>query len=353
MGTISSRNDTYTNESAPTTAYETEPDMHIYSSSGANKRAYIEFSLTDLPRPYCNLTTLDLYLFTDAWGTPDATLDYNWLSDYNWDDSAVTWNNPPSTGMTDFSLESYVTDVQQDLLDHIEYLNMYYSYIGYEIKYDAEDDSGFIEYRTKEYVSSQYRPYINYECSDWTTQITSDVLNYNPAFETAPWWKGHAKEVYYTDHDVGYDEFELKVLFPWDAFGGEHTTISALPYQTWSSTYSSGSLRWRVYIYFATSGDAPTMRIYEQYWTIGDLYVKTTGDDSLDGRSWDNAWKTINQAANETTDGQEVHIGFGTYNAEPANNDITPVNFGTSGIKYTPETADTGGGTGSVTVEKN
>jgi hypothetical protein len=84
-----------------------------------------------------------------------------------------------------------------------------------------------------------------------------------------------------------------------------------------------------------------------------DYYVKIGGNDSLDGGSWANAWLTINKAATTVTDGKTVHIGFGTYNAEPANNKITPQNAGATGIKYLCETATTGGGTGSVIIEKN
>jgi hypothetical protein len=85
-----------------------------------------------------------------------------------------------------------------------------------------------------------------------------------------------------------------------------------------------------------------------------DRYVIASGgNDSNDGESWANAWATVNKAATTVVDGTTVHIGFGTYNAEPANNDIAPVNAGAVGIKYLPETATTGGGTGSVIVEVN
>lgn len=84
-----------------------------------------------------------------------------------------------------------------------------------------------------------------------------------------------------------------------------------------------------------------------------DRYVKIGGNDASDGKSWANAWSTINKAATTIADGSTVHIGFGTYNAEPAGNKIAPQNAGASGIKYLCETATTGGGTGSVIVEKN
>jgi hypothetical protein len=89
-------------------------------------------------------------------------------------------------------------------------------------------------------------------------------------------------------------------------------------------------------------------------WTAEIRYVKTAGDDTKDGTTWTNAWKTINKAATTVTDGATVHIGHGTYNSEPAGNTITPVNAGAIGIKYKPETADTGAEVaGSVTIEKN
>jgi len=84
----------------------------------------------------------------------------------------------------------------------------------------------------------------------------------------------------------------------------------------------------------------------------GDYYVKTTGNDALSGMSWANAWKTVNKAATTVPDGSTVHIGFGTYNAEPAGNKIAPQNIGANGIKYLPEAVG-GGGFDDVTVIKN
>lgn len=86
-----------------------------------------------------------------------------------------------------------------------------------------------------------------------------------------------------------------------------------------------------------------------------DFYIIASGgNDASDGQSWANAWATINKAATTVADGTTVHIGHGTYNSEPAGNTIAPVNAGSTGIKYKPETADTGAEVaGSVTIEKN
>lgn len=82
------------------------------------------------------------------------------------------------------------------------------------------------------------------------------------------------------------------------------------------------------------------------------------GSDSNDGLSWETPWATIDKAANTVLDGNEVQIEGGTYNAEPASNDIAPVNAGGIGIKYTvwgsaSTGTNDGTGTGAVTVEKN
>lgn len=84
-----------------------------------------------------------------------------------------------------------------------------------------------------------------------------------------------------------------------------------------------------------------------------DYYVKTTGNDGSSGSSWANAWKTIDKAARTVPDGSTVHIGFGTYDNEPAGNKIAPQNLGSEGIFYAPETVGSEGGTGTVTIEKN
>lgn len=98
--------------------------------------------------------------------------------------------------------------------------------------------------------------------------------------------------------------------------------------------------------------EVDNLRITNEIFT--NFYVRSTGgNDSNSGTSWANAWATIDHAANTITDGKTLHIGFGTYSNEPTPNDIAPVNIGSTGIKYLPETEVTGGGTGSVIIEVN
>lgn len=90
----------------------------------------------------------------------------------------------------------------------------------------------------------------------------------------------------------------------------------------------------------------------------GKYFVKTDGLDTNHGQTWESAWKTIDKAANTLTDGQEVNIEAGVYNAEPTPNDIFPVNTGLIGIGYkwwgsAGTGTNDGTGTGDVKVEIN
>jgi hypothetical protein len=50
------------------------------------------------------------------------------------------------------------------------------------------------------------------------------------------------------------------------------------------------------------------------------------------------------------TNGNTVHIAFGTYTDEPANNTLSP---DADDVTVIYETADTGGGSGTATIEVN
>lgn len=107
-----------------------------------------------------------------------------------------------------------------------------------------------------------------------------------------------------------------------------------------------------------TNGSDWALLVTYNAFISGKYFLKTAGLDSNNGQTWESAWKTVDKAANTLTDGEEVQIEGGTYNAEPAANNIAPVNAGTTGIKYTvwgsaSTGTNDGTGIGTVTVEKN
>jgi hypothetical protein len=163
------------------------------------------------------------------------------------------------------------------------------------------------------------------------TTTTTNMLSNVSGWTSGQNYKTYTVTNMYKDAKNAGNEFGIN-LRPWE-WGSSGAT-----YYARSKEYDSGSSKAYIYI---------------TYGIVTDYYVKTTGNDSLSGTSWANAWKTINKAATTVADGVTVHIGFGTYDAEPAANKIAPQNVGATGIYYLPETATTGGGTGTVSVEQN
>jgi hypothetical protein len=70
----------------------------------------------------------------------------------------------------------------------------------------------------------------------------------------------------------------------------------------------------------------------------------------MTGINWDNAMATVNEAMTSVTSGNTVHVAFGTYTNEPTNNTLSP---DASNVTVVYETADTGGGSGTATIEVN
>lgn len=164
----------------------------------------------------------------------------------------------------------------------------------------------------------------------WNNQPTNTSTNetYCQLPDAWSWGSGDITNLYKDAKDAG-NVLGIRIQKP-----GAASTLKYLS----TKEYSSGTYKAYIVITYSVGTD---------------YYVKTTGNDLLAGDSWANAWKTINKAATTVADGVTVHIGFGTYDAEPAANKIAPQNVGATGIYYLPETATTGGGTGTVSVEQN
>lgn len=84
---------------------------------------------------------------------------------------------------------------------------------------------------------------------------------------------------------------------------------------------------------------------------VPDYYVRASGgNDSNSGKSWTDAWATVNKGMSDVPDDKTLHVGFGSYLSEPANNNLSP---DAADVTVIYETATTGGGTGTATVEVN
>ncbi len=156
-------------------------------------------------------------------------------------------------------------------------------------------------------------------------------------------------QIYYYDTDCTTSPYQTacNIITPWGS------TENAVVFQqgvtrTWNKSGANPAEHWSATATLVSCLGGGRMNITECWWRESNTYyVKTSGSDSNYGTNWNQSFKTITKAASVVPDGGSVYIGFGTYGGETQ---IVPTSIGTTGIKYFPCTADSFGGTGSVTV---
>lgn len=337
--------DAQVRESNPTANYGSTEYISVAQANATNeiRRALLEFDLSglpDVPIDFISSCVLNVY---DSGSIDPRTIDFRRIEVDTWTESGVTWNNQPAS--TDFNVEdnwstgwndrSVISLLRSALRDGDSFLGILLKYTNES--YDGSFDGN--ELRSKE---SSYDPYltVNYSTYSQTRLKGSLCKNY---LDLDGWG-----EITMTDHNCPTgDAAEFTFKTQW---GSTYTEVYLDVGET--VEYTSGTKHHSFKLYSMSCNSAPcdnlaAATIEEKFWDTGNAYVKIGGDNDRHGRSWTEAWETITHAANEVFDGQDVRIGFGTYDSET---DITPDNAGSTGIKYTPETAGTGGGTGLVTV---
>lgn len=267
-----------------------------------------------------------------------------------WSESTLKWSNAPSTGSSsktksiysgDSGTETYnITELVQEMLDHEGCCGIYIEIDDYVVWFASSEDS--------------YTPRLSLTEAVPIGDIISG--NASPSSQEA----GGSVDVVVGIRNVG----SLGGYFTLQYYeGSTHLRTASMAWldagQTISDISEVFQMPDRDFIVTARIYNEATEVIDDTYnvtcYLIGgtDYYVKTTGDDAASGSSWDHAWKTIDKAAKTVPDGAVVHIGFGDYSSEPAENMIAPRNVGSEGITYQPETSGSEGGTGTVTIEKN
>ncbi|MCK5223151.1 DNRLRE domain-containing protein [Candidatus Calescamantes bacterium] len=344
--TIYSTKDSRILEDTPDGNYGTSTfiEVDVDSSTGHIIRSFAEFSLSSLiDVPIDNISSASLYLFClSASGTP-RIIDIR-LIDSAWTETGVTWNNQPTS--LDYNVEhtwpsgsawnnvSIISILKDVLRDGGSSMGLLLKYLD-EVADGTKDGNSFSS------REGSFDPYIQIEYSTYSQTALHGSLCKNLLF------KDGFGEITMTDHNCPSPCDAATFTFK-TAWGSTYTTVLLDVGDT--QQYDSGSMHHSFKLYSMTASSAPcdnlaAATIEEKYWE-DDCYVKTTGDNDRNGTSWTEAWDTVTQAATEAFDGQEVHIGFGTYSGESK---TVPDNFGTTGIKYTPEAVG-GGGSGSVTV---
>ena len=144
----------------------------------------------------------------------------------------------------------------------------------------------------------------------------------------------------------------------YDPFGGEN--INEVISTGSTNTYTSGIESYTVKVVDYFLGSPNAVQITECYKSTKYFVDKDTGKDYNTGMNWEEAWKTIDRAANYAQDNTTIMIHGGNYiSNEPSNNDVTPVNAGSVGIGYAvfdsigTGTGDGGAGSTSLTIKEN
>ena len=332
-------------ENNPDTNYGSTTDIMLYVSTLANRttRSLLEFNISSLiDVPIDNISSAVLKV-NNYYVENARTIDFRRIDNNTWTESGVTWTNQPSS--TDYNVEDTWTLEDWNTTSIISILKDAirdgYSYVGFLLKYLDETTDASYHYNTAYSDEGTYPPELNIEYSTYSQTALHGSLCKNLLF------KDGFGEITMTDHNCPSPCDAATFTFK-TAWGASYTTVLLDVGDT--QQYDSGVMHHSFKLYSMTADSAPcdnlaAATIEEKYWE-DDCYVKTTGDNDRNGTSWTEAWDTVTQAATEAFDGQEVHIGFGTYSGESK---TVPDNFGTTGIKYTPEAVG-GGGTGSVTV---
>ena len=338
--------DVYVKEDDPDSNFNAIAGLftQVATTSGYIRRSLLEFSLSSLiDVPIKNISVAKLTMYVG--GTSHRVVDLRRIDNDTWTETGVTWNNQPTS--TDYNVEETFTNGldEKSILSIVKSaLRDGHSYVGILTKYIDETSDGtnhYTHFYSKEWGYAPYRTYLEIEYDTYSQTALHGSLCKNLLF------KDGFGEITMTDHNCPSPCDAATFTFK-TAWGSTYTSVLLDVGDT--QQYDSGSMHHSFKLYSMSAVSAPcdnlaAATIEEKYWK-DDCYVKTTGDNDRNGTSWTEAWDTVTQAATETFDGQEVHIGFGTYSGESK---TVPDNFGTTGIKYTPEAVG-GGGTGSVTV---
>ncbi|RLD17478.1 MAG: hypothetical protein DRI69_12200, partial [Bacteroidetes bacterium] len=268
----------------------------------------------------------------------------------NWSEGALKWSNAPSIGSSyktkvihsgDSGTETYnLTGLVQEMLDHEGCCGLYIEIDDYVVWFASSDGA----YTPRLYLTEAVP--------------TGDILSgtAQPTSQEA----GESVDVAVDIKNVGSIGGYFKLQY---YEGSTHLRTASRAWLDANQTVTDISE-----VFLMPNRDfIVSVRMYNEtteaiddtydvtcYLSSGmDYYVKTEGNDSAAGSSWDQAWQTVDKAARTVPDGSVVHIGFGEYSNEPAGNLIAPQNVGGEGITYSPETAGSEGGTGTVIIEKN
>jgi hypothetical protein len=325
---------------------------------------YVSDSATDERRVYWNwnnssitniedVVNIQLKIYGGTGG--DASTLYAHRVTGSWSDSTLTWNNQPgfvTTPKFDFEYTDvahyYTFDgniIVGEALDGV--------YTNYGIVFTKMDGGSSGSASFANIIGAGQDPYI------YVTYLGGDYDNYysiystDLMYNTYIWYVTGNGRIEQGQTNQSTYETQLNVRPPWSSSYEDTIYLDVGESYTYSTSITGGTEYFIVENY--DTGYHREIGYYPIYFIkwyrdYGKRYVKTDGDDDAGGNNWNNAWKTVNKGMEETPANYELHVGFGTYSSEPANNKLSPDN---ANVTVIFETATTGGGTGTASIEVN
>lgn len=308
--------DAHVDQSSPDTNYGTNTILPCYNT-GTN----INYALLDLP-------------WTSITNTQDVVkieLKLRVLSNNNdsdisvtrllstWDESTVTYNNAPSDSVYGLYYEDSITNniAHTYTIDLTSFIGMLNSglYTDYGIAIHKTDiDATPISFASSEYATTAYRPYleitelgdIGYEYQVFSTIIDTWYTVWHPTMTSI---------VDNVDTNQTTYEIEVQIQAPWES--SVSTYYLDVGEQQMFSDVQAGYTDYFVVENYSTSfsgeiGYYPVIAVayYREY---NDRYVKTDGDDDDTGRTWVNAFASIEKGFEATPDGGNLYVESGVY----------------------------------------
>ena len=300
---------------------------------------YIQFPLLRKP---IKAATINLYCYSD-----NATSDirHRGLIE-QFDEYTVTWNNP-GVASPEFSVDVSVIDSAWNSYAIANILNRTVAeeWGGSEFsQQNYTTNHNETVFYSKEGDSGNSKPYLDvtYYAIDEVAGEEGSALE---AGETWYWWGTiHVDSI---DCISSPRKVQVDITTPWGTTYNNQILTDGISY-TWQNGVTNEYFMIVPQIFCGGTNLAQ----FKQYWWFGapTFYVKTGGDDTWDGLTWDTAWATVNAGMVRIPNDGTLRVGFGTYSSEPANNTLSPDG---SDVTIIYETTTTGGGTGTAIVEVN
>ena len=349
--TISITDDTYVDQANATTNYGTATTLDVYYSGATEKYALLDIPWSSISTPQ-EVVKAELKLYVTS--NPDSSsLVFDRITSA-WTEGSVTWDTKP----TDANIDLFETITNTSAHWHTfnittpvgSWNDGLYSYYGLSIHKSTDDTSSQISFASSDHGTSAYHPYIEAtSLADVGYEYTvfSDIYD---VYYTV-WYPTMTSIVDNVDTNQSTYEIEVQIQAPWQT--SVSTYYLDVGEQQAFSDIQAGYTDHFIVENYSTSysteiGYYPVIAVayYREY---NQRYVKTDGNDSNSGRSWDFAFASNEKGFEETPNGGQLYVESGAYSETLSSLDLPS---GNTSLNYIPmDKTHTSSATATVVID--